>query len=122
MKYLAARAAIVLLFTSLAGQAADISGPWKLAYTTENGLRREATLNLKVEGDHLSGALTSDRGTARIEEGKVSGGEVSFTLLRKGNGDEIAIHYEGKVESGAMKLKMQYGRRSAIEVVATRIP
>jgi hypothetical protein len=121
MKYLAARTAVVFLLASMAALAADIAGSWKLAYTTENGLTREATLDLKSEGDHLSGTLASDRGRAQIEEGKVSGDEVSFTLLRRGNNDEIKVTYQGKVEGGTMKLKMQYGHRPPIEVSAKRI-
>jgi hypothetical protein len=113
--------ALVLMFASLA-HAADIAGPWKLTFTTENGLTREATLDLKVDGDHLSGTLASDRGTARIEEGKVSGNEVSFSLLRRGNGDEISVTYRGKIEDATMKLTMQYGRREPVAVVARRIP
>jgi hypothetical protein len=121
MKHLAVRGAAVLLFASLAAQAADIAGSWKLSFVTENGLTREATLDLKLEGDRLSGTLASDRGTARIEDGKVSGDDVSFSLLRKGNGDEIRVTYQGKVEGGTMKLKMQYGRWEPVGIVAKRI-
>jgi len=121
MKNLAARAALVLLFTGLAAPAADVAGSWKLAYTTENGLVREATLDLKLEGGHLSGTLVGDRGKAQIEEGNVSGDDISFTLLRKGNNDEIKVTYQGKVEGGTMKLKMQYGHRTPVDVTAKRI-
>ena len=114
--------AVALLFATLVASAADIAGPWKLTYTTENGLVREATLDLKLEGDHLSGTLASDRGKAQIETGKLSGDEVSFSLLRLGNGDEIKVNFWGKVEGGTMKLKMQYGQRQPIDVAARRIP
>jgi hypothetical protein len=117
MKSLAA----VLLFASFA-HAADIAGPWKLTFTTENGLTREATLDLKMDGDRLTGTLASDRGTARIEEGRIRGDEVSFSLLRRGNGDEIKVTYRGKVEGTTMRLTMQYGRREPVAVVARRIP
>ena len=121
MKSLVEKAVVVLLLATLAASAADIAGSWKLTYTTENGLTREATLDLKLEGDHLSGTLAGDRGTARIEDGKVSGDEISFSLLRRGNGDEIKVTYQGKVEGGTMKLKMQYGHRQPVEISAKRI-
>jgi hypothetical protein len=121
MKNLAARTALVLLFAGLAAPAADVAGSWKLAYTTENGLTREATLDLKLEGGHVSGTLVSDRGKAQIEEGNVSGDDISFTLLRRGNNDEIKVTYQGKVEGGTMKLKMQYGHRTPVDVTAKRI-
>ena len=113
--------AAALLLATLAASAADIAGQWKLTYTTENGLAREATLDLKLEGDHLSGTLASDRGKAMIETGKVSGPEISFSLLRRGNGDEITVNFSGKVEGATMKLKMQYGQRQPVDVAARRV-
>jgi hypothetical protein len=114
--------AVAFLFATLAASAAGIAGTWKLSYTTENGLTREATLDLKLEGDHVSGTLASDRGKALLETGKVSGAEVSFSLLRKGNGDEIQVNFSGRVEGGAMKLKMQYGQHQPVDVIARRAP
>ena len=108
------------VMATLASSAAAITGMWKLAYTTENGLTREATLDLKLEGDRLSGTLVSDRGTAQVETGKVCGEDVSFSLLRLGNGDEITVNFWGKVEGATMKLKMQYGRRQPVDVLARR--
>ena len=112
--------AVVLLFATFAASAADIAGPWKLTYTTENGLTRAATLDLTLEGDRLSGTLASDRGKAQIETGKVSGDEISFSLLRRGNGDEISVNFSGKVQGATMKLKVQYGQRQPVDVAARR--
>jgi len=114
------RAALIALFTSLVAAAADVAGAWKLAYTTENGLRREAVLDLKQEGDKLAGSVSSDRGMARIEDGKISGDEIWFDLIRKSNGDEIKVHYNGKVDGATLKLKMQIGRRDPIEITARK--
>ena len=47
--------ALLLLSASLAAFAADVAGAWKLSYTTENGLQREALLDLKVDGESLTG-------------------------------------------------------------------
>jgi hypothetical protein len=112
--------AMLLLFVAVAASAADITGSWKLTYATENGLTREATLDLKVEGDHLSGTLASDRGKAQIETGKVSGDDISFSLLRLSNGDEITVNFWGKVEGATMKLKLQYGQRQPVDVASRR--
>jgi hypothetical protein len=112
--------AVAFLFATLAASAAGIAGTWKLSYTTENGLTREATLELTLEGDRLSGTLASDRGKALIETGRVSGDDVSFSLLRLGNGDEITVNFWGKVEGATMKLKMQYGLRQPVDVAARR--
>ena len=120
MRSLALRAAATLLFATLSASAADIAGLWKLSYTTENGLLREATLDLKLEGDRLAGVLAGDRGKAQIEAGKVSGDEVSFSLLRLGNGDEITVKFWGRVEGATMNLKMQYGSRQPVDIAARR--
>ena len=112
--FLAAVAAALL-------SAADISGTWKTSYTTENGLVREADLVLKVDGERLTGTLTSERGSARIEQGEVRGSSISFILVRKGNGDEIQVEYRGTVEGSDMKLTMRYGRRPPVPVAAKRI-
>ena len=114
--------AMLLLFGAVAASGAGIAGTWKLTYTTENGLTREATLDLTQAGDRLSGTLASDRGKAQIDTGKVSGDEISFSLIRLGNGDEIKVNFSGRVEGATMKLKMQYGQRQPVDIAARRIP
>ena len=114
------KSVIAIVFSSLALYAADAAGTWRAAYSTENGLPREATLNLKVEGDRLSGAWSSDRGLALIENGKMSGDEVRFDLVRKSNYDEIAVHFKGRIEGETMKLTMQFGQRKPIEITARK--
>ena len=111
---------IAILFASLAVYAADAAGTWRVAYSTENGLPREATLNLKVEGDRLSGAWSSDRGLALIENGKINGGDIRFDLVRKANYDEIPVHFKGRIEGETMKLTMQFGQRKPVEITARK--
>ena len=71
MKRVQMKRVISILLCAAVAAAADVSGTWKLVYTTENGLNREAILDLKVEGDKLAGSVSSERGTARIESGKI---------------------------------------------------
>jgi len=97
-----------------------LSGPWKLSYTTPNGLRREATLQLQVDGDTVTGTLASDRGTTPIVEGRISGNQISFVVVRKGNGDEIRIIYSGAVEGDTMRLRMEYGGRAPVAITGAR--
>ena len=113
-------AVLVVWFASIVACAADAAGTWRLAYSTENGLPREATLNLRVEGDRLGGTWSSDRGLALIENGKISGNDIQFDLVRKSNYDEIAVHFKGRIEGETMKLTMQFGRRKPIEITARK--
>jgi hypothetical protein len=115
------RRALLFLLCGAAAWAADIDGEWKLVYTTGNGLQREAILEVKTEDGKLGGKVSSDRGTALIESGAVNRDEISFSLLRKGNGDEIKVEFTGKIEDGVLKLNMQFGKREPIAVVGRRI-
>ena len=58
----------------------DITGKWKLSYTTPEGAE-ESTADLEMEKDGtISGSLSSPRGTASIITGYLSGDKFSFTL------------------------------------------
>jgi len=108
------------LCCSLTASAADVGGIWKLAYTTENGLKRESMLDLKVEGNQLSGVLSSERGKAPISNGKLSGDEIAFDLVRDARYDVITVHYKGRIEGSSMKLTMQYGKRDPVPVTGKK--
>jgi hypothetical protein len=73
-----------------------------------------------MDGDKLSGAFQSPRGTAPLADGSVNGNQISFSVVRKGNGDEIKITFTGTVEGDMMKLKMQLRDRPPIDMTAKR--
>ena len=102
-------AALVVGLTGLAGltraddKKADPSGTWK--YTTERGgKQRETVLKLKAEGDKLTGTVSSGKGEAKIEDGTVKGGDVTFSVTREGKDQQkFTIKYKAKVEGDVMK-------------------
>ena len=112
---------LLLLFCAVAASAADLDGRWQLTCTTANGLVRSSVLELKTAEGTLSGSLTSERGSARIENGTAAGDEISFHLLRKGNGDEIDVVYKGRMKEGVLELEMQYGKRKPLPVHGKRL-
>ncbi len=58
----------------------DLTGKWKLSYTTPEGLE-ESTADLTMDKDGtVSGSLTSKRGTANIISGYLSADKFSFTI------------------------------------------
>jgi hypothetical protein len=58
----------------------DITGKWKLSYTTPEGAE-ESTADLTMDKDgSISGTFTSRRGTANIISGYLSGDKFSITL------------------------------------------
>jgi hypothetical protein len=111
---------LVLLYVATAW-AADIDGEWKLTYTTTNGKQRESILDVKADGGRLTGKITSDRGTAIIDEGTIDRDQIAFSLLRKGNGDEIRVEYKGRIENGVLKLSMHFGKREPVTVLGRRL-
>lgn len=99
-------------------QAQDKKADGKWTWTTpgRNGRPdRKMTLTLKTEGDKVTGTLASpgrDGATneTKIEEGKVKGNEVSFTVTREFNGNKMTSKYNGKVEGDAIKGKIEFDR------------
>jgi hypothetical protein len=118
---------LVLLAFSLAvvtigALSAEVAGLWKASFTPPDGHHHESTLDLQVTDGKISGKISSKRGSVPITDGKVNGSEISFTVNRKGNGDDITVTFSGTVEKDTMKLKMQYGERQPIPIIARRVP
>jgi hypothetical protein len=112
-------AAALLVVAGIAG-AADVAGLWKASYRMPDGSPHESTLDLQVAGEKLTGKITSRRGTVAIEEGTVKGNDVRFTVLRRGNGDEIRVEFVGRIQGDTMRLTMKYRDRDAVEITARR--
>jgi hypothetical protein len=104
----------------LGATAADVAGLWKASFTPPDGHHHESTLDLQVEGDKVTGKISSKRGSVPITDGKVNGNAITFTVNRKGNGDDITVTFTGTVEMDTMKLKMQYGERPPVPLIARR--
>ncbi len=73
-----------------------------------------------MEGDSVSGTVSSERGTARVSAGKIVDGAIAFDLIRNSNNDEITVHFKGTIEGDTMKLTMQYGKRDPVSVTARK--
>ncbi|MCC6342061.1 MAG: polysaccharide deacetylase family protein [Bryobacterales bacterium] len=122
--YVTVRPATTLEFVSTGSvpPGPDVTGNWKATYTTRSGRKRESTFALKMENGRLTGTITSERGRAPITEGGIAGHELAFTVVRKGNGDEVAVEYQGRVEGDVMNLRMRFGGHEALDVTARRAP
>ncbi len=113
--------ALALLALAFAALAADINGKWKAEYETPNGQTRTSIFTLKAEGDTLTGTVSGGQSEAKIENGKISGDEVSFTVTRNFNGNEFKISYKGKVEGNELKLTMSFGEDRTMNIVAKKM-
>jgi hypothetical protein len=94
----------VFAFTAL---AADVTGTWKGTAETPNG-NIERTFVFKVDGSKLTGTTSSQMfGESKIEEGKIEGDNLSFTVNVKYEGNEVKVNYTGKVNGNEMKLHVE---------------
>ncbi len=95
---------------------AKADGVW--TWTTPargGGQERKMTLKLKTEGDKLTGKLSSPGrdGQAReteIQDGKIKGDEISFTVVREMNNNKVTSKYSGKVSAETIKGKIEFTR------------
>ena len=91
-------------FTAL---AADVNGTWKGKVETPNGTS-ERTFVFKVEGNKLTGETTSDMlGKSEIKDGKIEGDTLSFTIHASYQGNDLELHYKGKVSGDEIKLSVE---------------
>jgi hypothetical protein len=81
----------------------DITGKWKLSYTTPEG-PEESTADLTMEKDGtVSGTVSGKRGTTIIISGYLSGDKFSFTInipLDQGPSD---VTFNGTFDGGSLK-------------------
>jgi len=98
--------------------AADITGKWTGKIETPNG-SRDVNMTFKVDGAALTGSVSGRNGDTPIENGKVSGDDISFTVTRKFNDNEIKTNYKGKVSGDSIKLKYQM-RDNDVELTLKR--
>jgi imidazolonepropionase-like amidohydrolase len=81
----------------------DITGKWKLSYTTPEGAE-ETTADLSMEKDGtISGTIASKRGTVSVISGYLSGDKFSFTInipLDQGPSDAV---FSGTFDGTSLK-------------------
>jgi hypothetical protein len=114
----------LILFMALAAVsvfAADPSGKWTWEMEGRDGQKRTQNLTLKAEGDKLTGSMAGRQGERPIENGKVSGDEISFTMTMQMGGESRKMTYKGKVAGDELKLNMSVeGGQMARDFVAKR--
>ncbi len=81
----------------------DITGKWKLSYTTPDG-PEESTADLTMDKDGtISGTTTSKRGTASIISGYLSMDKFSFTINIPIQGSPADVIFSGTFDGTALK-------------------
>jgi len=82
--------------SAVAAVANDLTGRWSLAVVTENGTGYP-TLEIKQEGDRISGTYVSNAMGNRTIQGRVRGDTVSFALSASGMGEGVVLTYTARI-------------------------
>lgn len=95
--------------------AADVTGRWK--GKSDGG--REVVLDLRADGQKLTGTVTVDQGKQReISDGKVEGDSVSFQMPSDYGGNILSV--KGKLKGEELHLRIESESFGATNVIAKR--
>lgn len=88
---------VLVLFTLAAGLlAADVSGQWSGDVPRRDGGTDTTVFDLKVDGENVSGTVTTPTATYPIKGGIAQGDDVEF-YIGVDMGREVRFTYTGKV-------------------------
>ena len=109
MKRILVIAPILAAIFAAAVSAADISGTWK-GTADFQGQSITRTFVFKVDGTKLTGETNSELlGKSTIENGKIDGDNISFTIKANFQGNDLTMTYKGKVTGDTIKLTADLG-------------
>lgn len=119
------RLLISLIAFAVAACAADIAGTWKGTAEGPQGTI-ERTFIFKVDGAKLTGETSSEMmGKSVINDGKVDGDNLSFTITANFGGNDVKLSYKGKVTGAEMRLTSEFtggdGDAQSIQWVAKKV-
>lgn len=115
---------VLVVLVGVTQAAENPTGTWKWT-TNFGGKSRESTLNLKLDGDKLSGAYVGGQNNTEtpIEDASLKGDEISFKVTREFNGQKRTTKYSGKLAGDTITGKSERerdGQTQSSEWVAKR--
>lgn len=117
--------ATFVLLTVTSAWAADVAGKWigKIPGGPGGQGDSEVTLMFKVDGNTMTGTLNNSAqpGDVAIQEGKVIGDDISFSLMRNIGGTEMKVLWQGKISGDEIKFtRAAPGVGAPTEITAKR--
>jgi hypothetical protein len=88
-------------------QGASVAGEWTMTFQTDQGAA-DADMALKVDGQKVSGTITSPQGQAPLE-GTVADGKLTMTLSIDACGQSFTMSFNGIVTGDSMKGDVDFG-------------
>lgn len=79
--------------------AADPSGKWTADFDGPQGNKVHTSILLKADGEKLTGTVEGMRGgETAISDGKVSGDDLTFLVVREWQGQQFKMIYHGRMQ------------------------
>ena len=104
-------ATLALFATTLL--AGDVTGKWTAEVEGRNGQKRTQTFDLKADGDKVTGTMVGMGGREmKLEDGKISGDTITFSVTMEFNGNTRKIDYTGKIVGDSINFKSGQGERA----------
>ncbi len=107
-------AACLMLLIGVSTQAEDAkinpTGTWTWTSPGQNGQTRTNTMKLKLEKDVLTGTINGRGSDTAIDDAKLKGDEIAFSVTREFNGNKRVMKYNGKLSGDTIKGKIQFER------------
>jgi hypothetical protein len=92
------------LLMAVAVFAADVTGKWTGDVPGRGGEATPSTFTFKADGEKLTGSMTGPQGDVAIQDGKISGDNLSFTTTLEFGGNSIKLLYKGVVSGQTIKM------------------
>lgn len=100
--------------------AADFGGKWTAEFDTQIGAQKY-TYEFKVDAGKLTGTATGPQGSVAIQDGKISGDDISFVENMNFQGMDLRIEYKGKIAGDEIKFTRNVADFATEELVAKRV-
>src|SRR5579864_2306264 len=97
---------MMALVVLVGARAADVDGKWKGSLEGQNG-SRELTFSLKADGGKLTGSVAGllDK-VLEINDGKVQGSTVTFSVMSEWEGNPVKLVYKGELAGDEIRFTM----------------
>jgi hypothetical protein len=99
--------AVVLLAATFAAAQAGVAGAWKMTFQTDQGAI-DSDMNLKQDGQKVTGTLVSPQGEAPVE-GTYTDGKLLLSLTVDAGGQVMTITFDGVLEKDTLKGNVDFG-------------
>ena len=76
----------------------NLTGRWDSSFKRSDGGSMDTTLQLKQEGQKLTGSQSFNDNETEIRDGKVEGDQVTFRIVRERDGRTVTSKYRGTIQ------------------------